>query len=98
MTQGAGLWAKGKSVLEEPTSSHLGSGLPCVDISLVLLLCELLGGTCTHHSTVPMSPLWRVIKGQIHAAVHVSGVLGGLSLSSISQGQTESWGSCADRG
>lgn len=64
-------------MLEEPPSSHRGSGLPCVDISLVLLLCELLGGTCTHHSTVPMSPLWRVIKGQIHAAVHVSGVLGG---------------------
>lgn len=64
-------------MLKEPPSSHLGSDLPCMDsCSLVLLLCELLGGTCPHHSTVPMSLLWRLIKGQIHAAVHVSGVLG----------------------
>lgn len=77
MTQGAGLWAKGKRVLKEPPSSHLGSDLPCMDsCSLMVLLCELLGGTCPHHSTVPMSLLWRLIKGQIHAAVHVSGVLG----------------------
>lgn len=63
-----------------PLLSLLAQVCLCMDVSLVLLLSSFLG-TCgqrvstAHHSTVPASLVWDVIKGQIHTALHVNNVM-----------------------